>query len=124
MEVKACRVNLLAKLGSVLRFLGRVLRGLAVVEVWRGRIQVESQDKVVIGRGDDTDGMGVFRYGDREGRVDEGSIVAAQYFKGLAARYSTILAIIALSIGLSVISFFVMLYLQITTVESMCINFG
>jgi len=45
----------------------------AVVGVWRGRIRVESQDEVVIGGGDVTDGMGVFRYGDRGGRVD-GSI--------------------------------------------------
>ena len=42
--------------------------------VWRGRIRVESQDEVEIGGGDDTDGMGVFRYGDREGRLDDGSI--------------------------------------------------
>ena len=46
----------------------------AVVGVWRGRIRVESQDEVEIGGGDDTDGMGVFRYGDREGRLDDGSI--------------------------------------------------
>lgn len=43
-----------------------------VVGVWRGHIQVESQDEVVIGRGDDTDGMGVFRYRDQEGRLDDG----------------------------------------------------
>ena len=31
----------------------------AVVEIWSGRIQVESQDEVVIGGGDDTDGIEV-----------------------------------------------------------------
>ena len=30
---------------------------------------------MAIGGGDVTEGMGVFRYGDREGSVDEGSIV-------------------------------------------------
>ena len=40
------------------------------MEIWSGRIWVESQEEVVIAEGDNTDGMEVFRYGDREGRVD------------------------------------------------------
>jgi hypothetical protein len=39
----------------------------AVVEVWSGCIRVDSQDEMVIGKGDDTDG-------DRDGRVDDGSM--------------------------------------------------